>query len=156
MRTHVRHKNLETVSFAVLYLPTSTTPSLNPLPRHKHNPTQSPNYDVSVAQDIIRSLTWKTDLQKLLSDKAVLSVMIYVQRCHRNLTLMNMKVLNFREKWAKFQTKAQKNSKLNVNQENNHDPYGRAGDLYRIREIPRYSERAGRGLVQNLNSDMKA
>ena len=71
-----------------------------------------------------------------------MSVMIYVQRCHRNLTLMNMKVLNFREKWAKFQTKAQKNSKLNVNQENNHDPYRRAGDLYRIREIPRYSERA--------------
>ena len=92
----------------------------------------------------------------MLSDKAVLSVMIYVQRCHRNLTLMNMKVLNFREKWAKFQTKAQKNSKLNVNQENNHDPYRRAGDLYRIREIPRYSERAGIGLVQNLNSDMKA
>ena len=92
----------------------------------------------------------------MLSDKAVLSVMIYVQRCHRNLTLMNMKVLNFREKWAKFQTKAQKNSKLNVNQENNHDPYGRAGDLYRIMEIPRYSERAGIGLVQNLNSGMKA
>ena len=95
-------------------------------------------------------------MKLVIFDKAVLSVMIYVQRCHRNLTLMNMKVLNFREKWAKFQTKAQKNSKLNVNQENNHDPYGRAGDLYRIREIPRYSGRAGIGLVQNLNSDMKA
>ena len=67
-------------------------------------------------------------------------------------------VLNFREKWAKFQAKAQKNSKLNVNQENinNHDPYGKAADLCRIREIPRYSERAGIGLAQNLNSDMKA
>ena len=56
-------------------------------------------------------------------------------------------VLHFREKWAKFQTKAQKNSKLNVNQENinNHDPYGRAGDLRRIREIPGYSGRAGIG-----------
>ena len=33
----------------------------------------------------------KTDRQNLLFDKAVLSVMIYVQRCHRNRTLIKMK-----------------------------------------------------------------
>lgn len=71
----------------------STVPSNinHSLPSHKHNPTRSPNYDISVAQDIIRSLTWKIDRQNFLSDKAVLSVMIYVQRCHRNRTLIKMK-----------------------------------------------------------------
>ena len=64
-------------------------------------PTHRPQIDTaSMAQDIIWGLTWSTCYQNTCKKKST-----------RNRT-MSKKVQILREKWAKFQTKAQKSSKV--------------------------------------------
>lgn len=73
---------------------------------NKHKSTQSPHYNMGIAQDIIHTVIIH------FFDEIVLSLLKYAQ-FSQGTVLWSKIILHKGENWAEFQNKFQENSKLN-------------------------------------------
>lgn len=89
-----------------LFCSTSSTSTMHPTP-NKHKSTQSPHYNMGIAQDIIHTVIIH------FFDEIVLLLLKYAKNATQGTVPWSKIILHKGQNWAKFPNKFQENSKLN-------------------------------------------